>query len=203
MMRCELIAALGASAVAWPVVAKGQTQDRIRRVGVLIGTAEDDPEARAWLAGFGRVSTSADGRRAAMSPSSSALRRSGRSVSALAKELVASQPDVILAMRHRQPRRCSGRAARSRSCSSRSPTGWPWLRRQPATAGGNLTGMLTFEEGVTGKWLAMLKEVAPHLDRVAWCPTPRPQTMTTSYGRPRTRPLRLRSSCCPPDCDRR
>src|SRR6266536_977044 len=70
MRRREFITLLGGAAAAWPLAARAQQGDRMRRIGVLIGLAEDDPETKARLAGF----------------------RQG-----LEKELVALQPDVILA----------------------------------------------------------------------------------------------------------
>ena len=175
MMRREFIAALGASAVAWPVVAKGQTQDRIRRVGVLIGTAEDDPEARAWLAGFRQGLDKrgwSEGRNVSIVIRAAAGR--GDRFPALAKELVASQPDVILA---HAPPATAALQRESREIpivfvSVSDPVG-PGFVANLRRPGGNLTGMLTFEEGVTGKWLAMLKEVAPHLDRVALVSNPK------------------------------
>ena len=114
-----------------------------------------------------------------MSPSSSALRPvGGDRFPALAKELVASQPDVILA---HAPPATAALQRESREIpivfvSVSDPVG-PGFVANLRRPGGNLTGMLTFEEGVTGKWLAMLKEVAPHLDRVALVSNPK----TTNY----------------------
>jgi len=51
MIRREFITLLG-GAVAWPLAARAQPGEHMRRIGVLIALAEDDPEAKAWVAGF-------------------------------------------------------------------------------------------------------------------------------------------------------
>jgi len=52
LRRREFVALLGGAAFAWPLAARAQQPDRMRRIGVLVGSAEDDPEAKARLAGF-------------------------------------------------------------------------------------------------------------------------------------------------------
>jgi putative ABC transport system substrate-binding protein len=95
--RREFIAGLG-SAAAWPVVARAQQPERMRRIGVLSGNAEDDPESQAYLAAYrqaleqlgwsGGRNVRIDYRFAAASPVL---------FQAFAKELLALQPDVIFA----------------------------------------------------------------------------------------------------------
>jgi hypothetical protein len=75
LRRRELIALLGGAALAWPVAVRAQQPDRMRRIGVLMALAEDDPETKARLAGFRQGSKSVDGPKAAMSASTIALRR--------------------------------------------------------------------------------------------------------------------------------
>jgi putative tryptophan/tyrosine transport system substrate-binding protein len=115
MRRREFIMALGLTAT-WPFAARAQEGERVRRVGVLMGWTETDPEFRSWLAAFvqefarlgwvdgGNVLidqrwTNYDAARART----------------LAKELVELQPDVIFTGLRPRPLHCTGRPARSRS----------------------------------------------------------------------------------------
>ena len=119
-------------------------------------------------------------------------------VQALAKELVALQPDVILAH--------STQVAAALQRESRAipivfvnvsdPIGAGFIASL-ARPGGNLTGVLHYEAGIAGKWLAMLKEIAPRLARAALVMNPKTAPMTTSCGRPRPWRRRSRSSLCP------
>ena len=96
MRRRDFIAGLGGAA-AWPVVARAQQGDRVRRIGVLIGGDENDPSARSNLSAFTQSLAElgwADGRNARMD-----LRWAGPDINrmrASAKELVSLQPDVIV-----------------------------------------------------------------------------------------------------------
>ena len=98
MKRREFITLLGGAAVAWPIAARAQQTEQMRRIGVLGGFAENDPEMKARLAGFRqgleRLGWS-DGRNVRIdyrfAPAGTGQAQ------ALAKELVALQPDVIIA----------------------------------------------------------------------------------------------------------
>ena len=79
MRRREFITLLGGAAVTWPLAVRAQQPDRMRRIGVLIGYAEDDPEVKARFAAFRAGSRqSLDGRRAETSRSSTVSRPGGR-----------------------------------------------------------------------------------------------------------------------------
>ena len=180
MRRREFITLVGGgAAAAWPLAAFAQQADRMQRIGMLIGSAEDDPEMKFRLASFRRGlerrgwsegrNVRIDARFAEGSPERYRL---------LAKELVGLQPDVIFA--HTTP------VAEALQQESRTipivfvtvsdPIGSGFISSL-ARPGGNLTGMLFFEASIFGKWLAMLKEIAPQLTRVALVANPK----TTPY----------------------
>ena len=97
MRRRKFITLLGGAAVTWPLVARAQQGERLRRIGVLMAFAEDDPEAKARLAAFRQGLEKrgwSEGRDVRID---ARFAPAGTQAQALAKELVALQPDVILA----------------------------------------------------------------------------------------------------------
>ena len=175
MKRREFITLLGGAAAAWPLVARAQQGERVRRIGVLIvGYAEDDPEIKARLAGF-REGLEKHGWLAGKNVRIDArFASSGDRAQTIAKELVALPADVIVA--HTTP----AAAALRRETSAipivfiavSDPVG-AGLVDSLARPGGNLTGFLAYEASVTGKWLGMLKEIAPRLERAALLANPK------------------------------
>jgi putative ABC transport system substrate-binding protein len=181
LRRREFIGLLGGAVVAWPRAASAQQADRVRRIGVLMALAAGDPETKARIAKFrqeldrlgwseGR-NVRIDARFAAGNPDEFRV---------LAKELVVLQPDVILA---RSTPAVTALQQQSRAIpivfvSVGDPIGSGFIASL-ARPGGNLTGLLLYEESITGKWLAMLKEIAPHLTRAALVGNPK--AMTTVY----------------------
>jgi putative tryptophan/tyrosine transport system substrate-binding protein len=178
MKRREFMTLLGGAltwSIFWPLAARAQQADRMRRIGVLMGDAEDDSETKTRLAAFrqglerlgwseGR-NVRIDYRFAADNPDA---------FGPLAKQLVSVQPDVLLA--YATPAAAAfQRETRTIPIvfvSVSDPVG-SGLVASLARPGGNLTGMLLYEEGITGKWLAMLKEIAPGLSRAALIADPR------------------------------
>jgi putative ABC transport system substrate-binding protein len=166
--RRKLIAALGGAA-AWPLSARAQQGGRMRRIGVLTGFAEDESEIKARLAGFRqgleRLGWS-EGRNIRLeyryAPGGAERART------LAKGLVALQPDVILA--HSTPiveaLKPESRTIPIVFVGITDPVAQGFVASL-ANPGGNLTGLMQFEASITGKWLAMLKEIAPSLTRAA------------------------------------
>jgi putative tryptophan/tyrosine transport system substrate-binding protein len=179
MKRREFITLLGSAAAAWPQIARAQQSDRTRRIGMLIGTADDDPEMKSRLVAF-RQGLERRGWSEGRNLQTDTRFAAGKSnqYQTLAKELVALRPDVIIA--HTTP---VVEAVRQESgtipivfVTVSDPVGSGFIASL-AHPGGNLTGMLLYESSIPGKWLAMLKELAPSLTRVALMANPK----TTPY----------------------
>jgi putative ABC transport system substrate-binding protein len=167
MIRREFITLLGGAAV-WPLAARAQQGDRVRRIGVLMASDENDRLAKLRpsafiqaLAGLGWT----EGRNVRMD-----IRWAGNDydrIRALAQELVGLQPDIILATG------TPGTAAVQREAPTipivfvqvGDPVASGLVARlnQP---GGNITGFANYEASLGGKWLELLSEIAPGLKRV-------------------------------------
>jgi len=164
MRRREFITLVGSAAAAWPLAARAQQL----RIGALMSSAADDPEGQARLAAFVEGLQQlgwTDGRNVRIDTRwlvGDADR--GRS----AEELVALAPDVILASAS------ANVAALQRITRSVpivfanviDPVGAGFVASL-ARPGGNTTGLLAFEYSLSGKWLGLLKEIAPNLTRAA------------------------------------
>ena len=163
MRRREFITLVGGVAAAWPVAARAQ---EMRRIGVLMHTTADEPDAQAQMAAFLQglqVAGWEVGRNLRIE-----TRWSGGDPARLrenAADLVALNPDVIMAGSGPTLPACCRQPAPCRSCSrSRSIRGCcVWSLAQP---GGNATGFLQFEYDLAGKWLELLKEIVPVVKRV-------------------------------------
>jgi putative ABC transport system substrate-binding protein len=178
MKRREFITLLGGAAAAWPVAASAQ-QDRVRRIGVLINVAENDPEIQASLVAF-RQELERLGWSEARNVRFDTRFTLGNldQAQVLAKELVALQPDVIVV--HATPA-VAALQKETRTIpivfvNASDPVGSGFVASL-ARPGGNLTGLLLYEESIVGKWLGMLKEIAPHMTRAAFVANPK---ITTS-----------------------
>jgi len=167
--RREFIILLGAAAAAWPRAARAQQPDRVRRVGVLMGIA-DDLEGQARIAVFRRALQTlgwSEGRNVQF-----IYRWSGGDVARarqFAKELLDLRSDVILA-------NSTPVAAVVRETTRTTPTVFVQVS-DPVTAGvvqslarpgGNLTGFTNFEPSMASKWLELAKGIAPNIRRVAY-----------------------------------
>ncbi len=167
MRRRDFIVGLGGAAAVWPVGAR--TQQPIRRIGVLMSTASDDPESPPRIAAFLRGLQQlgwTDGRNVRLdtrwAPGDADLQRR------YAAELVALTPDVILATA--SPTVVALQAATRTIpivfAHAADPVG-AGLVDSLARPGGNATGFTLFEYGISAKWLELLKEFAPRVTRVA------------------------------------
>jgi putative ABC transport system substrate-binding protein len=169
MKRRDFISLLGGAAVAWPLAARAQQRDRMRRIGVLTPFAADDPEAKARVEAFVQ-----------------ALQQLGWSVGRnlqidirwgagdaertrhYAAELVALAPDAILAAGGATvgPLLQATRSVPIVFTLTPDPVGAGFVDSL-AHPGGNATGFTNFEYGIGVKWLELLKEIAPRVTRAA------------------------------------
>jgi putative ABC transport system substrate-binding protein len=178
LKRREFIALLGGAGAAWPLAARAQQPEQLRRIAVLSSLSEDDPEMKARLAAFRQGLEQlgwSEGHNVRIE-----YRFTARpdQFQVLAKELVALQPDVILA----QATPITAALQRESRVIPivfvlvSDPIGSGFIASL-TRPGGNLTGFLNVEASITGKLLAMLKEIAPHVARAAFLGNPR----TTPY----------------------
>jgi len=167
MRRRELITLLGGAA-SWPLATRAQQTERMRRIGALMGQAEDDPDREVRIAAFAQ-----------------GLQQSGWTIggnvridyrwatsdverSRYAAELLALKPDVLFAT--------SGATVGALQQATRAvpivfatvvdPVGGGWVASL-ARPGGNATGFASSEFSLSGKWVELLKEIAPRVTRVA------------------------------------
>lgn len=168
MERREFITLIGGAAAAWPLAANAQKPEPVRRIGMLVSFADpelkafrDELEKRGWSEGR---NIHIDYR---MAPAAA-------NVQTFAKELVAMQPEVIFAL--------SRPVTAALQMETRTipivftyvidPIGAGFISSLPRP-GGNLTGIMAYEQGMVGKWLSMLKEIAPQTAGVALLGNPK------------------------------
>jgi putative tryptophan/tyrosine transport system substrate-binding protein len=170
MRRRDFITVVGGAAAAWPLAAWAQQTDRIRRVGVLMGYPENDLEGPAFFAAFREGLEKlgwVEGRNIRLdtrwaTPDDAEARRR------FAKELVALQPDLILSA---VTPTTGALLEQTRTipivfATVSDPVGSGFVASL-AQPGGNVTGFQTMVGSLAGKWLELLKEIAPRVARVA------------------------------------
>jgi putative ABC transport system substrate-binding protein len=167
--RRDFITLLGGAAAAWPLAARAQpTTERVRRIGVLMNTTADDPEGQARIAAFHQGLQERGwtlGRNARVDVRWGAF--DADSSRHYATELVALAPEVIVA----SASAAMGALQQMRTVpivfvSIIDPVGAGFVESL-ARPGGNVTGFSWFEYGLSGKWLELLKEIAPSVTRAA------------------------------------
>jgi len=167
--RRAFITLLGGAAAAWPLAARAQQGERMRRIGVLMSTAADDPEGKARFTAFKQGLQQLgwdDGHNARIE-----ARWSGGNADDMrryAAELVALAPDVILASGGAVvgPLLQATRAVPIVFTQTPDPVAAGFVASL-ARPGGNATGFTQVEYGMATKWLELLKEIAPGVTRVA------------------------------------
>ena len=169
MKRREFITLFGGAAAAWPLGARGQQSDRMRRIGVLVNLPADDPQAQvrnaALLQGLQELGWTV-GRNVRID-----FRWGAGNVDRIrrdAAELVALAPDVLLApgTSTLEPLLQMTRAVPIVFVHVADPVGGGFVESL-AHPGGNATGFINLEYGISGKWLELLKQLAPRVTRVA------------------------------------
>jgi len=186
MRRREFTRLLSGATVAWTVAAHAQQTGRVRRIGILTSSAENDPEGQSSIAAFReelRKLGWTEGRNIAID-----IRWAAADVEAMkrfAEELAALQPDLILTS--------STAAAAAMLQQTRTipvifvivadPVGSGFVASLPRP-GGNATGFTPIVKSLGGKWVEILKEIAPRLSRVALLFNPTTATFIESYLEP-------------------
>jgi ABC-type uncharacterized transport system substrate-binding protein len=167
--RREFITLVGGAATGWPLAARAQQPDRLRRIGGLIGFAENDPAVQSWLAAFRGALMKlgwTEGSNLRIE-----LRWAGydsEKMKTFAKELVDLRPDAILSV----TTPVTGALVRETqtipiviaTVADPISSGFVTNLGRP---GGNVTGFALYEPSMGGKWLELLKRIAPGVTRVA------------------------------------
>jgi putative tryptophan/tyrosine transport system substrate-binding protein len=169
MRRRDFIKAIAGSAAAWPLAARAQQAARMRRIGALMSLAENDPVSQARIAAFLQELKQlgwTDGRNVRIDYRWMGDDNDRRRT--YAAELVTLAPDVILAAGSfgMGPLQQATRTVPIVFVNVADPVGAGFVASL-ARPGGNATGFTDFEYGISGKWLEILKEIAPGVRRVA------------------------------------
>ena len=170
MKRRELITLLGGAAAMWPLAARAQQSPaRVRRIAVLMNLSANDPEGQARLAAFLQGLQEAGwavGRNAQIDIGWGEA--DAEQIRNQAIDMVARAPDVILASSPLVlvPLRDATRTIPIVFAAVSDPVAAGFVASL-ARPGGNATGFSVFEYGFSVKWLELLKELAPHVTRVA------------------------------------
>jgi putative tryptophan/tyrosine transport system substrate-binding protein len=167
LRRRDFITLLGSAAAVWPLAAGAQQPERMQRIGVLMNIPADDPEAQLYMAAFQQSLQELGwtiGRNVRID------HRWGPNVGARARqqvaELLALAPDVMLVAGGNLPEVMQSTIGVPIVLSqSIDPVGGG-IVASLARPGGNITGFTQFEYSLSGKWLQLLKEIAPGMTRV-------------------------------------
>jgi putative ABC transport system substrate-binding protein len=170
MRRREFITLLGGAAAAWPLAARAQQADRVRRIGALIGApSADNPDAQANIRAFLQVLQQlgwTDGGNVRIDIRWGA--GNADDIRKYAAELAALAPDVIFASGTASvgPMLQATRTVPIVFANVADPVGAGFVDSL-ARPGGNASGFIQFEYSLSGKWLELLKQIAPGVTRAA------------------------------------
>jgi ABC-type uncharacterized transport system substrate-binding protein len=187
MRRREFITALGGAVAAWPLAARAQQGKRMRRIGLLMAFAQSDREGQTFAAAFREGLQKpgwTEGRNIRID-TRWATPGDAESIQQFAKELVALQPELIVSA---NTPTTAALLQQTRTIpiifvNVTDPIGSGFVASlsQP---GGNITGFITMEPTMSGKWLELLKEIAPRVNRVALLFNPATATYAEYYLNP-------------------
>ena len=169
MRRRDFIKGIVGSATAWPLAARAQPSVRIRRIGVLMQIGADDPEAPAWVGAFSQGLAESGwniGRNAQIDYRW--FQGNAEAARTYAAELLALTPDIILTSGTPGTTAVKQLTRTVPIVFTRvgDPVG-SGILNSLARPGGNVTGFMNYEFSFGGKWVDLLKEIAPHVSRVA------------------------------------
>jgi len=169
LKRRDFIALAGGAAATWPLAARAQQLDRMRRIGVLTFLAADDPESKIYIATFLQQLQELGwtvGRNVQIDYRSTA--GEAELIRKYAAELIALAPDVILTAggSHVGPLQPATRTVPIVFVQVADAVGGGFVSSL-ARPGGNATGFTNFEYDISGKWLELLKQIAPLMTRTA------------------------------------
>jgi putative ABC transport system substrate-binding protein len=185
MRRREFLGGLGGAAAAWPLPARAQQSERMRRIGVLQGGIDaDDPRSQPNTTAFLQVLQQlgwTDGRNVKIDyrwPAGDADK-----ARKYATELVALAPDVILAVSaaNMTPLLQATRTVPIVFVAVADPVGAGYVESL-SRPGGNATGFMLFDYSLSTKWLEVLKEIAPGVNRAAVLRDPAISSGTGQWG---------------------
>jgi putative tryptophan/tyrosine transport system substrate-binding protein len=174
---------IGGAAATWPLAARAQQPDRMRRIGVLMGFAESDHEAQSWVAAFREELQKlgwTEGRNIEIDTRWATA--DVESMQRFAKELVTLQLDLILTS-------STPATAAMLQQTRTTPVIFVWVAdpvgsgfvASLARPGGNVTGFTPLEGSLGGKWVELLKEIAPRVARVTLLFNPAMATFIEGY----------------------
>ena len=181
MKRREFITLIG-GLVAWPLIAQAQPVNRIRRIGILVSLAEGDPEGQEWVNAFRQSLKDlgwSDGTNLRFDYRWASDRNKMR---ACAKELVELRPDLILVT-------TTPATAEILQATDTIPVVFTVVSdpvgsgfvQSLARPGRNATGFIHKESSLGGKWIGLLKEIAPHVTRATMIFNPETAPQTAYY----------------------
>ena len=178
MKRREFITFIGGAAAAWPVAARGQQGERVRRIGMLLGFAESDPESPSRLSAF-RHGLDRLGWKEGQNARIEYRWGAGdpTRMRAHAKELIGTSPEVLVA--ESTPATAALQVETQTTpivfLQAGNPVGSGFVTSF-ARPGGNLTGFTNYVPSMGSKWMELLKEIAPGLARAAALFNPKTHT---------------------------